>query len=117
VGRRVLARGATSDVLGFEAAAAAGGLRVVSRLPRKRAQQGDVTTVRLVGSSGGPATGDVLVALDRPYVLGAGRSPVRLATYGSTPGAMRALVDVLLGRATAPGELPVPVAGAARSGC
>jgi beta-N-acetylhexosaminidase len=117
VGRRVLVRGAASDVLGFEAAAAAGGLRVVSRPPKKKAQRKDITTVRLVGSSGGPASGDVLVALDRPYVLGAGRSPVRLATYGSTPGAMRALVDVLLGRATAPGELPVPVAGAARSGC
>jgi len=59
----------------------------------------------------------VVVALDRPYVLGTGRAPVRLATYGTTPGAMRALVDVLLGRAKAPGHLPVPVRGAPRAGC
>jgi beta-N-acetylhexosaminidase len=117
VGRRVLARGTTSDVLGFRVAAAAAGLQVVSKLPKRKAARRDITTVRLVGSSGGPATGDVLVALDRPYVLGVGRSPVRLATYGSTPGAMRALVDVLLGRAQAPGDLPVPVAGAPRTGC
>ena len=76
-----------------------------------------MTTVRLVGTSGGPATGDVVVALDRPYVLGATGAPVRLATYGRTPGAMRALVAVLLGRAEAPGQLPVPVAGVPRDGC
>lgn len=117
VDRRVLARGATSDVLRFRAAAASAGLPVVSRLPKRKSARQDVTTVRLVGSGGGPATGEVLVALDRPYVLGAGRSSVRLATYGSTPGAMSALADVLVGRAQAPGELPVPVAGAPRPGC
>jgi beta-N-acetylhexosaminidase len=37
--------------------------------------------------------------------------------YGDTPGAMRALVQVLLGRARAPGRLPVPVPGVERSGC
>ena len=115
VGGRVLARGAASDVLGFRRAAAAAGLRTLDRMPRKGA--GDVSTVRLVGTSGGPATGDVVVALDRPYVLGGTRAPVRLATYGRTPGAMRALVDVLLGRETAPGQLPVPVRGAPRTGC
>ncbi len=121
VNRRVLARGATSDVLRFRAAAAAAGLEVVSKLPKKNKKnkqaRARITTVRLVGTSGGPATGDVVVALDRPYVLGAGRAPVRLATYGSTPGAMSALVDVLVGRAPAPGRLPVPVAGAPRAGC
>ncbi len=117
VDRRVLVRGAASDVLRFRAAAAAAGLPVLDRMPRRKAARRSVTTVRLVGSGGGPATGDVLVALDRPYVLGAGRAPVRLATYGSTPGAMRALVEVLLGRAEAPGRLPVPVPGAPRTGC
>jgi beta-N-acetylhexosaminidase len=121
VNRRVLARGATSDVLRFRAAAVAAGLRVVSKLPKKNRKnkpaREQITTVRLVGTGGGPATGDVVVALDRPYVLGAGRAPVRLATYGSTPGAMSALVDVLVGRAPAPGRLPVPVTGAPRAGC
>ena len=30
---------------------------------------------------------------------------------------MRALVDVLTGKAKAPGHLPVPVAGVSRTGC
>lgn len=107
VGRTVQVRGAASDVQRFRAAASAAGLKVARR----------GTTVRLVGSAGGPVTGEVLVALDRPYVLGAARARVRLATYGSTPGAMRALVDVLLGRASAPGRLPVRVPGVPRPGC
>ena len=107
VGRKVQVRGAASDVRRFRAAASAAGLKIGRR----------GTTVRLVGSAGGPVTGEVLVALDRPYVLGAARARVRLATYGSTPGAMRALVDVLLGRAPAPGRLPVPVPGVPRPGC
>ena len=57
------------------------------------------------------------MATDTPYVLGRVGAPVRLATYGDTPGAMSALVDVLLGRATAPGRLPVRVAGVERTGC
>jgi beta-N-acetylhexosaminidase len=75
------------------------------------------TTVRLLGHGDGPARGDVVVALADPYVLGASRARVRLATYGSTPGAVAALLDVLLGNATAPGRLPVPVVGVPRSGC
>jgi beta-N-acetylhexosaminidase len=62
--------------------------------------------------------GDVVVALDTPYVLGrSAAARARLATFGDTPEAMGALVSVLLGRATAPGHLPVPVAGVARDGC
>ncbi len=75
------------------------------------------TTVRLLGHGDGAARGDVVVALADPFVLGASRAPVRLATYGSTPGALGALVDVLLGRAPAPGRLPVPVTGVPRPGC
>lgn len=75
------------------------------------------TTVRLLGHGDGAARGDVVVALADPYVLGASRAPVRLATYGSTPGAIAALVDVLLGKAPAPGRLPVPVVGVPRPGC
>ncbi len=61
--------------------------------------------------------GEVAVATNTPYVLGTVGAPVRLATYGDTPGAMSALVDVLLGRAGAPGRLPVEVAGVERRGC
>ena len=76
------------------------------------------TTVRLVGYPSSSVSGDVVVALDTPYVLGRSTARVaRLATYGETSGAMRALVSVLLGRSTAPGHLPVPVAGLPRDGC
>ncbi|MDP9443371.1 MAG: hypothetical protein M3P83_03050, partial [Actinomycetota bacterium] len=70
------------------------------------------------GYGAGPAAADVAVALDTPYVLGGSSAPVaKIATYGQTPGAMRALVAVLLGRRTAPGRLPVHVDGVSRRGC
>jgi beta-N-acetylhexosaminidase len=108
-------------VAGFRAAAATAGLRIYSPPPRKHKKGRPTvrpTTVRLVGYPSPSARGDVVVAMDTPYVLG--RSTARLAklaTYGETPGAMRALVSVLLGRSTAPGHLPVPVANLSRSGC
>jgi beta-N-acetylhexosaminidase len=59
-----------------------------------------------------------VVALDTPYVLGRSAARVaRLATYGDSSGAMTALVNVLLGRASARGSLPVDVAGVPRTGC
>ena len=62
--------------------------------------------------------GDVVVAMDTPYVLGRSTARrARLATFGETPGAMSALVAVLLGRSSAPGHLPVAVSGVPRSGC
>ena len=51
------------------------------------------------------------MAVDTPYPLGTSVAPVRLATYGVTPGALASLVDVLVGRAGAPGQLPVDVPG------
>ncbi|MGZ4493423.1 MAG: glycoside hydrolase family 3 protein [Nocardioides sp.] len=109
VGRTVRVSGDGPAVAGFRAAARAAGLPV-------SATRG--TTVRLVPYGGSPTQADVVVATDTPYVLGRSRAKVaELATYGETPGAMRALVDVLLGRAKAPGHLPVPVAGVPRRGC
>lgn len=61
--------------------------------------------------------GEIAVATNTPYVLGSVQAPVRIAAYGDTPGAMSALVDVLLGKAKAPGSLPVKVAGVERTGC
>jgi beta-N-acetylhexosaminidase len=75
------------------------------------------TSVGFTGYQDAAYDGEVAVATDTPYVLGRVSAPVRLATYGDTPGAMSALVDVLLGRARAPGRLPVEVAGLERSGC
>ena len=64
-----------------------------------------------------PRKADVVVALDRPGVLGRTRARVRLATYGDTDASIRALVDVLVGHARAPGRLPVAVPGVPRRGC
>jgi beta-N-acetylhexosaminidase len=56
--------------------------------------------------------------MDTPYVLGAAHARLaKIATYGDTGGAMRALVSVLLGRTRAPGTLPVAVSGVPRTGC
>ncbi|UUZ57915.1 hypothetical protein LP418_16335 [Nocardioides sp. B-3] len=61
--------------------------------------------------------GEIAVATNTPYVLGSVSAPVRIAAYGDTPGAMSAPVDVLLGKAKAPGSLPVKVAGVEKTGC
>lgn len=74
------------------------------------------TPVRL-GTTQGPGGPGVLVATGTPYLLGYADEPVEIATYGSTPGAMSALVEVLRGRARAPGRLPVTVSGVQRRGC
>ncbi|MCF6378865.1 hypothetical protein L2K70_14715 [Nocardioides KLBMP 9356] len=75
------------------------------------------TEVGFSGYHDGPVDGAVAVATDSPWVLGQVGAPVRIATYGDTPAAMDVLVDVLLGRAEAPGRLPVRVAGVSRAGC
>lgn len=75
------------------------------------------TRIGFTGFQDATYDGEVAVATNTPYVLGTVAAPVRLATYGDTPGAMSALVDVLLGRARAPGRLPVEVAGVERPGC
>jgi beta-N-acetylhexosaminidase len=64
-----------------------------------------------------PRKAAVVVALDRPGVLGRTKARVRLATYGDTEASIRALVDVLVGTARAPGRLPVRVPGVSRRGC
>ncbi|MGH3363515.1 MAG: hypothetical protein ACRDOW_02210, partial [Nocardioidaceae bacterium] len=79
---------------------------------------GSGTTVALIGYGGSARSADVVVTTDTPYALGRSRARVaRIAMYGDTPGAMKALVEVLLGKARAPGSLPVPVKGVQRNGC
>ncbi|AYY15700.1 beta-N-acetylhexosaminidase [Actinobacteria bacterium YIM 96077] len=99
--------GREQDRARLAAAAEAAGLDVGS---------GDV--VRLLGAGDEPAPGDVVVTMDTPYVLGESEaSTARLALYGRTPAAFRALVDVLRGEETAHGRLPVDVDGADQLGC
>ena len=75
------------------------------------------TQVGFTGLHDAPVEATVAVATDSPWVLGRVGAPTRIATYGDSPGAMQALVDVLVGAARAPGRLPVKVAGVARDGC
>ena len=107
VGRSVTASGPDDAVRRFYAAADRAGLRT-----------GGGTTVAFTGYGGSGRSADVVVSTDTPYVLGDsyGRT-ARIAMYGDTPGAMRALVDVLTGKERAPGRLPVPVDDVARTGC
>ena len=107
VGPSVQAVGSAEAVARFNRAASRAGLAT-----------GGGTTVALVGYGGAATSADVVVSTDTPYVLGSsGAGTAKIALYGDTPGAMRALVDVLVGRATAPGHLPVRVAGVDRTGC
>ncbi len=106
VERSVRPVGDAEAVATFTAAAREAGLAVGS---------GD--TVAFIGYGGAPVTADVAVATDTPYALGSSDAPVRIASYGETPGAMAALVQVLLGNAPAPGRLPVDVPGVPRRGC
>ncbi|MGH3347751.1 MAG: glycoside hydrolase family 3 N-terminal domain-containing protein, partial [Nocardioides sp.] len=75
------------------------------------------TRIGFTGYGGGPVAAEIAVATDTPYPLGRSRARIRIATYGDTPGAMASLVDVLVGKAPAPGRLPVEVAGVPRQGC
>lgn len=75
------------------------------------------TNIGFTGYQDAAHDGEIAVATDTPYVLGTLQAPVRIAAYGDTPGAMSALVDVLLGKARATGSLPVPVQGVERDGC
>ena len=75
------------------------------------------TAIGFTGYRDVPVDGTVAVATDTPWVLGQVSAASRIATYGDTPAAMDVLVQVLTGRASAPGRLPVRVAGVARPGC
>ena len=87
------------------------------RAAREHARLAAGTAIGFNGFHDAPVDGAVAVATDSPWVLGRVSAPTRIATYGDTPGAMEALVDVLLGNAPAPGRLPVKVTGVGRTGC
>ena len=48
------------------------------------------------------------MALDAPWPLAGSSAPTKVAPYGRTPGAFRALLAVLAGKATAPGSCRPP---------
>lgn len=78
---------------------------------------GPGSVVRLLGGTTG-GSGDVVVSLDLPYGLAASEaSTARLALFGRTPDAFRALVDVLLGSARGRGSVPVQVDGLPATAC
>lgn len=106
VGNSVTPVGDPDSVAAFTEAAEAAGLPI-----------GGGATIGFIGYGGSGVTADIAVATDTPYALGSSSATVRIATYGDTPGAMSALVDVLLGNAEAPGHLPVAVPGVERTGC
>lgn len=91
--------------------------RLAAWQAREAARVGAGTAVGFTGFRGEPVNATVAVATDSPWVLGSVSAPVRIATYGDTPGAMWVLVEVLLGRRPAPGRLPVTVRGVERRGC
>jgi len=80
---------------------------------------GSGEVVRLLGAlPPNPGSGDVVVSLDTPYALAKSTATTaKIALYGRTPDAFRALVDVLTGAASAGGRLPVDVPGVQREGC
>ena len=92
--------------------------RFIAAAHRAGLTTGSGDSVVLLGYSTTPGSGDVVVSLDAPYSLGASSATsARIALYGRTPEAFQALLDVLTRGTTAPGQLPVAVPGAARTGC
>jgi beta-N-acetylhexosaminidase len=70
------------------------------------------TSIALLGYGYGATDADVVVSQDTPYVLVSSSARVAaLALYGQDLDAMRALVQVLTGAASAPGHLPVSLEG------
>ena len=68
----------------------------------------DAPTVSLVGYGGRPRARPTSWSRSSdPACSAAIQARVKLATYGTTPEAFRALVEVLLGDRRAPGRLPI----------
>lgn len=97
-GRVRLAGGTAGDRARFTAAAREVGITL-----------GAGPLVTLIGYRGVPAGGDIAVALDAPWPLARSAAPTKIALYGRTPAAFRALVAVLAGKAAATGKLPAAV--------
>ena len=64
-----------------------------------------------------PGRAHVAVALERPHLLGAADARHKLAAYGTSGPALRAVVRRLMGKSVAPGHLPTSAGVVPRSGC
>lgn len=93
-------------VTAFREAAADAGLTI-----------GSGTTISFIGTGGTVTPGDIAVTTDAPYALARSAASHRIALYGTGQPAMRALIEVLTGRADAPGELPVEIPGLEPTRC
>ncbi|MEJ7634248.1 glycoside hydrolase family 3 N-terminal domain-containing protein [Aeromicrobium sp.] len=72
------------------------------------------TSVAFLGPGSAGAVADVVVSTDVPYGLARSTAPTKIALYGQGVPAMRALVKRLMGKAGAPGRLPVDGTGLTR---
>ncbi|MGJ9421921.1 glycoside hydrolase family 3 protein [Aeromicrobium sp. CF3.5] len=68
---------------------------------------GSGPSVILLGYGSSGATGDIVVSTDRPFALNTSQAATKIALFGEGEPAMRALVDVLTGKAEPGGEMPV----------
>ncbi|MRJ76294.1 beta-N-acetylhexosaminidase [Aeromicrobium sp. SMF47] len=98
--------GSPEAVTAFRTAAEEAGLPV-----------GAGTTVVFLGPGSSGGSGDVVVSTDAPYGLASSAAPTKIALYGRGVPAMRALVQVLQGKARAQGQLPVDVGVPAPKRC
>ncbi len=103
-GRVRVTGGTAGDRARFAAAAQAQGITL-----------GAGPLVNLIGYGGVPVGGDIAVALDAPWPLARSAAPTKIALYGRTPAAFKALLAVLAGKAPATGKLPAAV-GTYRAG-
>ncbi|XAS69736.1 glycoside hydrolase family 3 N-terminal domain-containing protein [Micrococcaceae bacterium Sec5.7] len=102
-----VAGGSAQDRARFEAAAQEAGVGL-----------GTGPLVSLIGYGGRPVDGHIAVALDAPWALAGSTAPAKIALYGRSPGAFKALLAVLTGKAPAPGNLPSAFGGfRAGAGC
>jgi beta-N-acetylhexosaminidase len=65
------------------------------------------TTVRLAGNSSTEVEGDVVVALDGPWILDKSKATTYITLYGRSDDALEALADILVGKVTSGSSWPV----------
>jgi beta-N-acetylhexosaminidase len=69
------------------------------------------TSIRLIKTSDGTGTADIVVALDGPWGLSYSEATVYIGLYGRGPSSLAALADVLIGAVSPNSRWPVEVPG------
>lgn len=80
---------------------------LVAALATHGIASGGGTTVRLLGSSSGVGSADVVVALDAPWGLAQSTAGTKIGLFGRSDDALAALADVLAGARSGRGAWPV----------